>query len=142
MDFNAIALALEAAAETTGINAIDYVPDDLPNTAFYVGEIDIELDQTFRRRGVSGERIGTDQATITCRVLVARTTDKFALRKMRQYMAGSGTKSLAEAFMQDKTLGGTVSASHVKKMRGNRMFDVGGKKFYGLELDIFVIGAA
>jgi hypothetical protein len=47
-----------------------------------------------------------------------------------------------QAFANDKTLGGTVHACHVKKMRGNRMFDVGGQKFYGLELDVFVIGAA
>lgn len=140
MDFNAVALALETAAETTGINALDYVPDVLPNTAFYVGEIDIDPNKTFGSR--SGTRQGTDQATITCRIMVARTTDKFAVRKSRDYMAGSGTRSIIQAIQADRTLSGSVHDSIVKSIRGNRMFDVGGVKFYGVEFDIFVIGDA
>ncbi len=145
MDYNAIALALETAAETTGINALDYVPDSLPSAAFYVGEMDIEMDVTFRRRPTPAEgsaRVGTDQATITCRVLVARTTDKYAVRKMRNYMSGSGATSIAQAIGADRTLGGTVHASQVKRLRGNRQFDVGGRMFYGVEIDVFVIGDA
>lgn len=146
MDWNAIALALEAAAETTGINAVDHVPDTLPSAAFYVGEMDIELDVSFRRNTTDGEghitRVGTDQGTITCRVLVARTTDKYSVRLMRDYMAGHGPTAIAEAILQDKTLGGTVHASHLKSLRGNRMFEVGGKKYYGVEMTIFVIGDA
>lgn len=146
MDWNAVAVALETAAKTTGINALDYVPDSLPSEAFYVGEMDVDFDQTFRRMVSNGDgtfrRTGTDQATITCRILVARSTDKFAVRKMRAYMAGSGATSICEAISQDKTLGGTVHGSQVKRMRGNRLFDVGSVKFYGVEIDVFVIGAA
>jgi len=146
MDWNAIALKLEAAAATTGINALDYVPDSLPTEAFYVGEMDIEMDVTFRRNTTDGgghvTRVGTDQGTITCRVLVARSTDKYAVRKMREYMAGSGPTAVAEALIQDKTLGGTCHASQLKRLRGNRLFEVGGKMYYGVEMEIFVIGAA
>lgn len=147
MDWNAVATALETAAKRTGINALDHVPDSLPSAAFYVGEMDIEFDVTFRRRGAANgdgtfRRVGTDQGTITCRVLVARSDDKYALQKMRKYMAGSGPTSIAEEFANDKTLGGTVDASQVKRMRGNRLFDVGSQKFYGVEIDVFVIGAA
>jgi hypothetical protein len=140
MDWNAIALGLEAAAETTGLNALDYVPDDLPNTAMYVGEMEIDPNITFGSR--TGTRRGTDQGTITCRVLVARSTDKYAIRKMRQYMAGSGVKSLIQAFQADKTLGGSCSSSKVARISGNRLFNVGEAKFYGCEIDVFVIGAA
>lgn len=145
MDWNAIALKLEEAAKTTGINAIDYVPDALPNEVFYVGEMDIEFDATFRKNTSAGghiTRVGTDKGMITCRVLVARSTDAYAVRKMRSYMAGSGPTAVAEAIMQDKTLGGTCHSSQIKRMRGNRLFEVGLRKFYGVEIDIFVIGAA
>jgi len=144
MDWNAVAVALEEAAKTTGINAIDYVPDSLPSACFYVGEMDIEMDVTFRKARASGvtTRTGTDQGTITCRILVARSTDKYAVRKMRTYMSGSGATSVVEAIANDKTLDGTVHASQVKRLRGNRLFDVGGSKFYGVEIDVFVIGAA
>lgn len=146
MDYNAIAEALETAAKKTGINALDHVPDSLPSEAFYVGEMDIEMDVTFRARLVEDVptlvRVGTDQAMITCRILVARSTDKYAVKKMRTYMSGSGPTSIAAAISVDKTLGGTVHSSQVKRMRGNRLFDVGSQRFYGVEIDVFVIGAA
>jgi hypothetical protein len=140
MNWNDVASGLEAAAEATGINALDYVPDDLPNTAFYVGEMDIDVNQTFGSR--SGTRRGTDSATITCRVLVARSTGKYAIRKLREYMGGSGVKSLVQAIQADKTLGGSCDSSKVLAIRGNRLFTVGEAKFYGVEIEVFVIGAA
>lgn len=140
MDWNEVALGLEAAAESVGLNALDYVPDDLPNTAFYVGEMDVDPNVTFGSR--AGTRRGTDQGTITCRVLVARSTDKYAIRKMRKYMAGSGVNSLLQAIQADKTLDGSCSSSKVSRISGNRLFNVGEAKFYGFEIDVFVIGAA
>jgi hypothetical protein len=140
MDWNAIAEALEAAARSVGLNAMDYVPDSLPNTGFYVGEMDIQPNQTMGSR--TGTRRGTDQGTITCRVLVARSTDAAALRKCRKYTAGRGEFSLVQAIQADKTLDGTVDGNKVTAIRTNRLFDIGGAKFYGSEIDVFVIGAA
>lgn len=140
MDLNAIAEALTACAVATGLNALDYVPDTLPNTAFYVGEMDIDPNATFGSR--SGTRRGTDRVTVTCRVLVARSTDKDALRKSRNYMAGSGVKSLIQRIQADATLDGTCHSSKVERISGNRMFDVAGVKYYGVEIDVFAIGAA
>lgn len=140
MDWNEVSDALAECAKAVGLNALDYVPDDLPNRAFYVGEIDSDPNQTMGSR--SGTRRGTDQALITCRVLIARSTDKWALRKLREYSAGSGPKSLLQAIQADGSLGGTVDSSIVKAMRLNRLFNVGEKKFYGLEIDVFVIGSA
>lgn len=139
MDYNAIALATaDIVHDATGIDALDYVPDALPNTAFYVGEMDMELDVTFRR----GIRQGTDKGTITLRILIARSTDKYALRKLREYMSSPGTKSVLDALAVNRTLRGTVHDSHAKRMRGNRLFQVGEKKYYGVEIDLFVIGDA
>ncbi len=148
MDFNAVAAGLEASAKTAGLNAFSHVPDSLPTWAFYVGEIDVDLDVTFRRRGGSSTRRGTDQATITCRVLVARYDDKQALIKLREYMSGSGPESLVQAIGDNRKListkypSGACDDSQVKTLRGNRMFQVGQERYYGVELDVFVIGEA
>jgi hypothetical protein len=144
MDWNRVATALEDIAETTGLNALDYVPDDLPNAALYVGEMDIEPNQMFNKRKPDGSRAGTDQATITLRLLVARSTDKHAIRKMRKYLAGSGIESLVQAIQETNGQAGLYPWSGIKvvAMRGNRLFNVGEARFYGTEIDVFVIGAA
>lgn len=141
MDWNAVCSAIETIVQTaTGINALDHVPDDLPNTALYVGEIDFKPNITFGSR--SAPRRGTDEATITLRVLVARSTDKHAVRKMREYCNGSGLKSLVQAIQGNKTLNDTVDGNKVESIRGNRIFTVGESKFYGAEIEVYVIGAA
>jgi hypothetical protein len=144
MDWNAICDALEAKAETVpGINAFSEVPDSLPTIGFYVGEIDVELNTTMRgKRTPGGPRRGSDQANITCRILVARMDDKQALRKLRAFMGGQGATSIVDALELDRTLNGTVDDSRCVSMRGNRLFDVGATKYYGVELDLFVIGDA
>lgn len=144
MDWNAIADALEAKAETVpGVSAFSEVPDDLPTIGFYVGEIDVDLNITMRgKRAPGGPRRGSDQASITCRILVARYDDKQALRKLRAFMAGHGPESMIDAMELDRTLNGTVDDSRCVSMRGNRMFEVGVGKYYGVELDMYVIGDA
>lgn len=144
MDWNAICDALQSTAATVdGVNAFSEVPDNLPTVGFYVGEIDITPNITMRgKRAPGGPRRGSDQATITCRILVARYDDKEAQRKLRQFMGGSGMYSLIDAIELNRDLDGTVDDSVVKSIRGNRMFDVGATKFYGIEFDIFVIGDA
>lgn len=143
MDYNAIADALEAAAETVpGINAFSEVPDDLPSIGFYVGEIDITPNVTMRGQRVGGVRRGTDEAQITCRMLVARFSERGAVRKLRSFMGGSGMNSVLDAIEQNRTLSGSVDDLKVTAIRGNRLFDVGGSKYYGVEFDLFVIGDA
>lgn len=144
MDWNAVCDALETAAKTVpGINAFSEVPDNLPTIGFYVGEIDVDLNVTMRgRRTPGGPRRGTDQAVITCRIMVARYNDTTALRKLREFMGGHGPESIIDAIELDRTLGGTVDDSVCRAMRGNRLFDIGTEKYYGVEFDIFVIGDA
>lgn len=139
-DLNALADHLESAANNIpGINAFSEVPDNLPNIGFYVGEIDITYDVAFRKRPQAAGRTGTDEMSITCRILVARMDDKFALRKLRTFMSGTGTTSLIQAISADRTLGGTVDDSRVESARGNRLFVVGEKKYYGVEITLFAI---
>lgn len=145
MDLNAISDALETAANTVdGINAFSYVPDDLPTVGFYVGEMDVEFNKTMRGRRMqpNGPRRGTDEVTITCRLLVARFDDKGALRKLRAFMSGKGPESVVDAIEQDRTLNNTVDDSVVRGMKGNRMFTVGASQFYGTEITVYAIGDA
>lgn len=153
MDWNAAALKLEEIAgsvtytangKTYKINALDVVPDDLPNTGLYVGEIDVTPNQAFNKTNAQGNRVGVDQATITLRLLVARSTDKYAIRKMRAFMAGSGDASLIQAIQATNRRPNEFPWSGIKvqDLRGNRLFSVGEAKFYGTEIEVFVTGAA
>lgn len=144
MDWNAVATALEAEGEACGINTLDYVPESLPNTGMYVGEMDIEPNQSFNSKKPDGSRKGTDAASITLRLLVARSDDKHAIRKMRSFLAGSGAKSLVERLQETN---GRIadypwSGLKVTAMRGNRLFVVGETKYYGTEIEIYVTGPA
>lgn len=144
MDWNVAALKLEAIAVGLGLNALDYVPDDLPNKAIYVGEIDGEPNQSFNAKKPDGSRKGTDSAMITLRLLVARSDDKHAIRKMREYMNGSGDKSLIEAIQETNGRPSEFpwSGIVVKSFGSNRLFNVGESKFYGTEINVYVTGAA
>lgn len=140
MDYNAIADRLAAIADSVELRGFSEVPDSIPTWAFIVGEMDINLNLTFGSR--SGTRRGTDEVTITCRIFVGRYDDKQAQRKLREWMSGSGSRSLVQAIQADKTLNGTVHSSKVSRLSGNRMFDIGGSKHYGIELDVYAIGDA
>lgn len=144
MDWNIVAEALEAEMEACGLNALDYVPDELPTFGAYVGEMDIEPNQSFNSKKPDGSRKGTDAATITLRVLVARSTDKYAIRKMRAFLAGSGAQSLIQRLQETNGHPADYPWSGIKVVsaRGNRLFVVGQKKYYGTEIDIYVTGAA
>lgn len=155
MNWNTAALQLEQIAQSVTwvdddgtarkIEALDYVPDDLPNTGLYVGEIDVNVNETFNKiNPATGHRIGTDSATITLRLLVARETDRHAIRKMRAFMNGSGDASLIEALQKTNAQPQTYVWSGLKVVacRGNRLFSVGESKYYGTEIEIYVTGAA
>lgn len=143
MDWNAICARVAATVGTVpGINAFDVVPDNIPTIAFLVGEIDIDFNVTMRRARSGTTRVGTDQAMLTGRILVARFDDRQALRKLREFMGGSGPMSVVQALENDRNLGGLVDDSAVKDMKGNRLFTVGEDRYYGVELSTFMIGDA
>lgn len=140
MDFNAVATELERRAGTTGpltsgrkIVPFDIVPDALPDAAFVVGEVDITFDKTFGR--------GSDEATITCRVFVARADDAYGQRALREFMAGGGVVSIKQALeTKPRYVPGVFDDLQVKRARGNRLFIIGEQRYYGVEFDVYVIG--
>jgi hypothetical protein len=133
MDLNKIALGLAANVNPIPeLNPLDFMPDAIPEPMFAVGEMDITFDRTFGR--------GSDEAVITCRVLVSRADDKSGQQKLRDFMAGGGVNSVKAAIESDRTLDGACDDLHVRSARGNRLFVVGETRYYGVEFDVYVIG--
>lgn len=137
MDLNAIALELASAVQTgvPELNALDYVPDAIPDPCFMVAEIDLEYDKTFRRS--SG---GSDQAVVTCRIMTSRGDDEAGQLQMRSFSKGAGITSVKQAIEADRTLNGECDDLHVRAVRANRLYTVGEKQYYGSEFDVFIIG--
>lgn len=143
MDWNAICARIKTDLDSIdGLNAFDHVPDSIPTIAAIIGEIDVDFDAVMRRVRTGTTRTGTDQATITIRILVARYNDRTALMKLRDFMSGSGPSSVIQVLTDDRRLGNLVDDSAVRSMKGNRLFTVGDDRFYGIELELFVIGDA
>lgn len=133
MDWNEIALGLAANANAAPeLNALDHTPDSVPEPAFMVGEVDITFDRTFGR--------GSDEAVITCRVMVARSEDASGQQKLRDFMAGGGVYSVKKAIESDRQLGGACDDLHVRSAKGNRLFVVGEARYYGVEFEVYVVG--
>jgi len=143
MDWNAICAQIATDLRAIdGINAFDTVPDSVPTIASIVGEIDIDLNVTMKRARSNTTRVGTDQANITIRILVARYNDQQAIKKLRDYMSGSGPYSVVQALENDRKLNGLVHDSRVVDMKGNRLFTIGDDRYYGIDATMFVIGDA
>lgn len=133
----ALALAANVDANVPELNALDYVPDAIPDPCFMVAEMDIEYHQTMaRRHGGSG----MGQAMITCRVMTSRGDDENGQQQMRSFSRGAGVTSVIQAIESDRTLGGACHDLKVASVRGNRMFTVGEKQYYGSEFGVMVIG--
>lgn len=131
-------LALAVRAAIPSLNCFGYVPDSCPEPCFYTGEVDIEFDKTFGR--------GTDEMTITCRVLVSRADDRSGQRALDRYLAGSGPHSIKAALETargapgEAALGGLADDLHLMRVQAYRMYQVGETYYYGAELVVRVIG--
>lgn len=139
MDLNAVALGLAAnvnampiLADGTQLHAFDYCPDALPEPCFFVAEIDVDFDKTMRR--------GSDELTVTTRVMVSRADDKSGQLKLRSFMRGGGVTSVKKMIEADRTLGGACDDLRVTKARGNRLYNVGEARYYGVEFEVFIVG--
>jgi len=116
------------------LRPVHWMPLQLPEPAFVVGEIEVDPDQTFDR--------GLDGVTVVCRVLVAHTDDRAAAHYLNLCLAGSGPTSIIAALKANKTLNGTCKTSHCKAVRGRRLYQWGGATEYlGCEFHIYVWGS-
>lgn len=82
---------------------------------------------------------GTDTWPLTLIVLVCRTDDKLAQRKLRPYVDGGGDKSLRKLFFLNKTLGLANTDAHISGMGSfNGQWEVGGYTYAGAALTLVV----
>ena len=135
MDLEAVCQGLATAAEAVpDLNCTGHVPDSINTPAFFPAEVDIDFDKTFG---------GTDELTITCRILVGRADDKSSQAKLRWFLS-RGATSLKRALEGTpgvaQTLGGACDDVHVKRVQGYRFYQHGTNKYIGAELVVFVIG--
>lgn len=115
-----------------------YVPDAVVAPCFFVGEVDVNYDQTMGR--------GTDELLITCRVLAGRADDRSAQRILDGMLSGAGPASLKAAFKTmrgapgELALGGLADDIHLQRVSGYRWYEHAGYSYVGAELAVRVIG--
>ena len=115
-----------------------YVPDSVVAPCFFVGEVDVNYDQTMGR--------GTDELLITCRVLAGRADDRSAQRILDGMLSGAGAASLKVAFQAARgapgqlALGGLADDIHLQRVQGYRWYEHQGSSYVGAELVVKVIG--
>lgn len=140
MDFNAVAAELKRRAGTAGLSVAgkrivpyDHVPDAIETPAFVVAEFDIEYDKTFRR--------GDDEVVVTCRIFTARTDDATGQRLLREFMASGGTTAIKVALeAKPRHVSEVWDDLRVQRARGNRLFVYGEQRYYGIELEVKIVG--
>lgn len=140
MDIKAIRKALADVVRDAvpSLNCFGYLPESIPEPCFYVGEVEIDFDRTFRR--------GLDEALITCRVLTGRSDDRAGQEALDRYLSGSGEHSIKAAIEAargapgEAALGGLCDDLHVRRVQAYRLFLVGEVYYYGAEIIVRVIG--
>jgi hypothetical protein len=138
---DAIADAASAVVLPSGIGKLvctGYLPDSITTPCFYVGEVDVNFDQTMGR--------GTDELMVTARVLASRSDDRSAQRLLDMLISGAGPASLKQAIEVARgapgelALGGLADDLHVVRVQSYRWFEHAGSTFIGAEYTIRVIG--
>ncbi|MDM4722753.1 hypothetical protein QTQ03_25305 [Micromonospora sp. WMMA1363] len=135
MDLDAVieGLAGVVAAAIPGLTAYDYAAEAIVEPAFLPGDVTVEFDRTFGR--------GMDAITIKPIVLVGRSDDRAAQKKLNDYLSGSGLTSLKQVIEASPTLGGACHDLRVVRVTGRRLYTFGDTQFTGAELEIFVVGS-
>ncbi|MEU6098966.1 hypothetical protein [Streptomyces sp. NPDC047079] len=115
-----------------------FVPDSVVTPCFFVGEVDINYDQTMGR--------GTDELLFTCRVLAGRADDRSSQRVLDALLSGAGVASLKQAIEAARgapgqmALGGVADDLHLERVQGYRWYEHAGSSYVGAELAVKVIG--
>lgn len=147
MDVAAVRLAVSNAVdEISGLICTPYRPDSITEPAFFVGEVEVEYDETMGR--------GYDKLTLTAYLLVSRADDKSSQAALDAYLAGHGSSSVKAALYAVRGVPGTAAlggaASSCRLVRAydygfdtygsNTSSGVQGQKYLGVTFQIDVYG--
>lgn len=128
-----------AAATITGLECLPYVPWQVPEPCFFVGEVDVQFDQAMNR--------GLDRATVICRLLVSKADDLSGQALLDGYLAGAGATSVKAALEAARGAPGVAALSgacddfRVTSIRGYGLFTHGANTYLGAEFVVDVIGS-
>ncbi|WP_307869004.1 hypothetical protein [Umezawaea beigongshangensis] len=133
MDVTAVFQGLAEAVDTIpGLNCHPFLPDSISPPTFAPVDLEIAYNTTF------GNRVEFNP--VRCRLLLSRADDKSGQRKLQQYLAASGPKSVKAAIEADRTLGGTCDSLHVMTVTGYGWYEHAGTQYLGAQWDVRVIG--
>ena len=101
-----VSVALRTALQTvTGLRVVEYIPDSLNPPMATVGV------DTVIFHGAFGA--GNPQYLFTVALVVARSSDRMAQKRLDDYLSYGGAQSIRQAVEKDPTLGGCVQTSQV-----------------------------
>lgn len=134
MDIDAVFQGLANQANTINdLRCHAFMPNAISPPTFYCVELEIDYDMSFGR--------GHDDFNpITCRVLTSLASDRSGQKLLKDFMKGSGPKSIKAAIEADKTLGGACESLQVIRVRGMGQYEHGTDTYYGADWLVRVIG--
>lgn len=114
----------------TGLRVYDHIADSFQPPAAMVAIETVDYHQAFR----GGDSVYTFRISL----LVARTDDRTAQRKLDEFLSYSGDKSIRQAIEADPTLGGRVEASVVTSGGNVAAIQVNEATYLGVDFDVTV----
>jgi hypothetical protein len=121
----------ESASAVPGLNTYRFAPPKAQVPCLYVGEVDVDYDQTFG---------GDAELVVTCYVLTSMSDSEAGQELLDDLLSPDGSLSVKKAIEADPALGGACDDLHIATARGYRMYKVGENDYYGAKLPVRVIG--
>lgn len=120
------------------LNATGFMPSKVAVPHFAVGEVELDMNRTMT---------GSDQAVITCYVLVSRGEDDDSQALLDEFMSRSGPRSVRAALLAARgapgelALNGAADDLGLLPSAGYRLYQVGEYQYFGATLRVQVIGS-
>ena len=129
-----ITIATEGIAERlntiAGLRVYENIADSFQPPAAMITIDTVDYHQAFR----GGDSVYTFRISL----MVGRTDDRTAQKKLDEYLSYSGNKSIRQAVEADPTLGGRVEASVVTSGGNIAAIQVNEATYLGVEFDVTV----
>jgi len=120
----------ERLATIIGLRVYDHIPDSFQPPAAMVSIDNVDYHQAFRG--------GDSVYTFTVSVMVARTDDRTAQKKLDEFLSYSGSRSVREAIETDMTLDGRIQACVVNSGGNIAAVQINEATYLGVEFTVTV----